>query len=182
MPAFTVARATAVFRFPEDSTDFFLRAITGHLRPSVSGRSQICADITQADVAVRQITAEFAVIAVLVALGQVAREVAGAADLNTEVAKGSTAAALLLVGQHATNGSLKDHVGHTREERTLSGVVQLVLLVVGVEHGSWTTRDDGFLSVNDDDLVITVFPAAFSRISAEAEAKRPMMRPSASNT
>ena len=33
-PAFTEARATAVFRFPEDSTDFFLRAITGHL-PSI---------------------------------------------------------------------------------------------------------------------------------------------------
>ena len=97
--------------------------------------SQVCTDITQSDVAVRQITAEFAVVSLLVAFGQITGQVTGAANLNTEVAEGSAAAALLLVGQHATNGSLENHVGHTREERSLSGVVQLVLLVVVLKDG-----------------------------------------------
>ena len=93
----------------------------------------------------------------LVAFWQIAREVAGAADFNTEVTEGSTTAALLLIGQHTTNGSLEDHVGHTGEERSLSGVVQLVLLVIVVKHGSWTTGNDGLLRIDDDDLVISVF-------------------------
>ena len=37
LPGLTVARAIAVFRFPEDSTDFFFVAITGHL-PSIGER------------------------------------------------------------------------------------------------------------------------------------------------
>jgi len=126
-------------------------------RPSVSGCSQVCTDVTQSDVAVRQITAEFAIVSKLMAFRQITREVVWTTDFNSEVPKGSAAAALLLVRQHTTNSPLENHVRHTREERPFSGVVQFVLLVVVIKDGLSATRDDGFLSVDDDDLVISVF-------------------------
>ena len=61
-------------------------------------------------------------------------------------------------------------------------MIEFVLLLILVEYRGFTARDDCFLSINNDDFVISIFSAAFNSRSAVAEARRPRIIPSASNT
>ena len=69
-----------------------------------------------------------------VAFGKVTRQMGRTTDFNTQIAECSATTADLLVRQHSADCSLENHVRHTWEKRTLTGVIQLILGVIGVEN------------------------------------------------
>jgi hypothetical protein len=47
--------------------------------------TQVCADIAQTDETLRKVSSEFAIVTMLVSFGEIAGQMTGASDFNTEI-------------------------------------------------------------------------------------------------